>query len=155
MSVNIFDIAGSVMTGNIAGAVGSGIGIGSTIANTIGEIHKAETTPPQAHGDINTGDFEFCFQRNSISIYEMSIRPEKARIIDNYFNMFGYKVSTVKTPNITGRRNWNYVKTIGCYIDADIPQTDLQEIKNMFDKGVTFWHNPATFMDYSQNNDII
>ena len=52
-------------------------------------------------------------------------------------------------------RNWNFVKTIGCYIEADIPQDDLQEIKSMFDKGVTFWHNPATFADYSQNNDIL
>ena len=85
----------------------------------------------------------------------MSIRPEMARIIDNYFSMFGYRVNQVKVPNITGRRNWNYVKTIGCYIDADIPQDDLNEIKLMFDKGITLWHNPATFADYSQNNDII
>jgi hypothetical protein len=69
--------------------------------------------------------------------------------------MFGYKVNRVKVPNITGRRNWNYVKTIGCYIDADIPQTDLEQIKEMFDRGITLWHNPATFVDYSQNNDII
>jgi hypothetical protein len=85
----------------------------------------------------------------------MSVRAEVARTIDDFFTMFGYKVNRVKVPNVTGRRNWNYVKTIGCYIDGDIPQGDMQEIKNMFDRGVTFWHNPATFADYSQNNDII
>ena len=58
-------------------------------------------------------------------------------------------------PNITGRSNWNYVKTSRCYIQADIPQEDLQEIKNMFDNGITIWHNPATFMDYSQSNAIV
>jgi hypothetical protein len=58
-------------------------------------------------------------------------------------------------PNVIGRRNWNYVETIGCYIDGDVPQGDMQEIKDMFNKGVTFWHNPSTFADYSQNNDII
>jgi hypothetical protein len=139
-------------TGNVAGA---GLSIAHTIGSTIGEVHKAQSTPPQAHGDTNTGDFNFCFTRNSISFYEMSVRPEMARIIDNYFSAYGYKVNTVKTPNITGRRNWNYVKTIGCYIEADIPQEDLQTIKNMFDTGVTFWHNASTFADYSQNNDII
>lgn len=148
-------LAGSIATGNIIGAASSTLGIGTTIGHTIGQIHQAETTPPQSHGDINTGDFEYCFQRCSISFYQMSIRPEFARIIDNYFSAYGYKVNQVKLPNITGRRNWNYVKTIGCYIDGNVPQADLDEIKNMFNNGVTFWHNPSTFADYSQNNDII
>ena len=85
----------------------------------------------------------------------LSVRAEVARSIDEYMSMFGYKVNRVKIPNITGRRNWNYVKTIGCYIEGDIPQSDMQEIKSMFDKGITFWHNPSTFMDYSQANDIL
>ena len=88
-------------------------------------------------------------------MYSLSIKPEYASIIDNWFDMYGYKVNEVKIPNITGRRNWNFVKTVGCYIDGDIPQSDMQEIKSMFDKGVTFWHNPSTFMDYSQTNDIV
>ena len=25
-------------------------------------------------------------------------------------------------------------------------------IKDMFNNGVTFWHKPSTFLDYSQNN---
>lgn len=144
----------TLTTGGI-GLAASAISTGFSIANTLAEVHKAAVTPPQAHGDINTGDFNYCFTRNSISFYEMSIRPEMAAIIDSYFSMYGYKVSTVKIPNITGRRNWNYVKTIGCYIEADIPQSDLEEIKQLFNNGVTFWHNPATFADYSQNNDII
>lgn len=145
----------SIASGDAMGAISGGINIAGSIAQTIGEIHRAESTPPQAHGDTNTGDFGYCFQRNSISFYMMSIRPEYARVIDAYFSMYGYKVNEVKIPNITGRRNWNYVKTIGCYIEADIPQDDLQSIKSMFNNGVTFWHNPATFADYSQPNDII
>ena len=151
----LLGIATSAATGNIAGAVGGLIGVGSSIGNTLGAIQRAETTPPQANGDINTGDFGYAFLRNSISFYQMSIRPEMARIIDQYFSAYGYKVNLIKLPNITGRRNWNYVKTVGCYIDGDVPQADLEEIKNMFNNGVTFWHNPATFADYSQNNDII
>jgi hypothetical protein len=69
--------------------------------------------------------------------------------------MFGYKVNSLKIPNITGRTNWNYVKTVGCYLAGDIPQEDLAELKSMFDKGITFWHNPATFCDYSQSNAIV
>ena len=69
--------------------------------------------------------------------------------------MFGYKVNTLKVPNITGRQNWNYVKTLGCNVIGDVPQSDLQEIKGMFNRGITIWHNPSTFMDYSQNNAIV
>ena len=85
----------------------------------------------------------------------MSIKAKQAEILDEYFDQFGYKCNRVKIPNINGRRNWNFVKTIGCYIEANIPQDDLQEIKAMFDKGITFWHNPATFADYTQSNDIV
>ena len=69
--------------------------------------------------------------------------------------MFGYKINKVKTPNITGRQNWNYVKTINCNFEGDIPQTDLRIIKTMFDNGVTLWHNPATIYNYSASNNII
>ena len=85
----------------------------------------------------------------------MSIKAEVARAIDDYFSMFGYRTDRMKLPNITGRSNWNYVKTLGCNVIADIPQKDLQEIKGMFNSGVTLWHNPATFLDYSQNNNIV
>ena len=69
--------------------------------------------------------------------------------------MFGYKVNDTKIPNITGRSNWNYVKTVDINITGDFPQADLQEIKDMFNAGCTFWHNPSTFLDYSQNNPIV
>ena len=69
--------------------------------------------------------------------------------------MFGYRVNITKVPNIYGRTNWNYVKTIDVNIEGYIPQTDLQAIKDMFNKGVTFWHNPLTFLDYSQTNAIV
>ena len=85
----------------------------------------------------------------------MSIKAENARVIDEYFSTFGYKVARVKVPNVTGRTNWNYVKTIDANIHAYIPQKDCVEIKNMFNAGVTFWHNPSTFLDYSQSNNIV
>lgn len=144
----------SAAVGNFSGAM-SGVSSVMQIGNTLAEVERASKTPPQAHGDINTGDLMFSYLRNSISFYEMSIRPEIARVIDNYFSMFGYKVSRVKIPNLLGRRNWNYVKTIDSYVGGNIPQSSLNEFKNLLDKGITFWHNPQTFMDYSQNNDII
>lgn len=149
---SLSSIAGS---GTPTSAIGGVASLVSSIGNTLGEAQRASSTPDGARGNINTGDFVFAYLRNSITFYDMGIKAEYARIIDNYFSMFGYKINRVKVPNVTGRYNWNYVKTIGCYIDADIPQTDLQEIKNMFDSGVTIWHHANTFLDYSQNNPIV
>ena len=67
----------------------------------------------------------------------------------------GYKINRVKSPNITGRTNWNYVKTINCNFEGDIPQMDLKLIKTMFDNGVTLWHNPQTIYNYSNTNTIV
>ena len=145
---------------NTLGMAGNVIGIGATILNTMAEVERAKIIPDQEKGNTNASDILLgSVSPSGTKVYytvnNMCIRAEIAEIIDNYFSMFGYKVNTVKVPNITGRRNWNYVKTLGCYISADIPQEDLQQIKDMFNKGITFWHNPATFCDYSQNNDII
>ena len=115
----------------------------------------ANVVPDQVHGNLNSGDIVWSKLKSQFTFLPMSIKREYAECIDEFWNVFGYRVNRVKLPNITGRRNWNYVKTVGCYIEADIPQGDLQEIKEMFDKGITLWHNPTTFMDYSQTNDIL
>ena len=135
--------------------IGGGIGsYAGDVLNSMSERYIAEHTPDEVHGDVNGSDYNFSADL-FLDVRRMSVRAEYARRIDEYFSALGYATNRVKIPNITGRRNWNYVKTIGCYIEADIPQADLNEIKSMFDKGITLWHNPATFADYSQNNDII
>ena len=140
-----------LFTGNVVGMAGTLL---SGIGGAMSERHKADTVPNQAKGNTNAGDINFTVKKE-FSLISMTIKREYAICCDNFLSVFGYKCNRVKRPNITGRRNWNYVKTIGCYIAGDVPQDDLNEIKAMFDKGVTFWHNPNTFMDYSQNNDII
>lgn len=155
--------AGEVIGGSFAGGVGGGI-LGTVAAgkNILAQAREqmlaktsANMVADQTRGNINAGDVVFSKWGSCFTIYPMSIKPEYARICDEYMSMFGYATNRVKLPNITGRRNWNYVKTISCYIEADIPQEDLAEIKGMFDSGLTIWHNPATFADYTQNNDII
>lgn len=145
---------GELLAGNPYGVTQVASGVGS-IFSTMQESYRHSLTPDVVEGNLNSGDVNFTFGLNNLEFKRMSIKNEYARIIDRYFSLFGYKVNDLKLPNITGRRNWNYVKTIGCNIIGDIPQEDLQKIKNIFDKGVTFWHNPNTFLDYSQNNTIV
>lgn len=128
----------------------------SAIAGTIsGATAQAERVPAQIKGNAINNDFTFSVNKCKFTLYKMSVRAEVAKVIDDYFSAYGYKVATWKVPNITGRRNWNFVKLNQVNVVADIPQTDLDEIKKIFLTGITFWHNPSTFLDYSQNNSIV
>ncbi len=117
--------------------------------------HEAKIVPDTAKGNINCGDLTFAFNADRFVFRQMCIKAEYARKIDDFFSVFGYKTMRNKVPNITGRQNWNYVKTIECNVEGNIPTSDMLNIKRMFNKGVTLWHNPSTFMDYSQNNAIV
>lgn len=147
--------------GLIATGAGAGVGLGMVaggamgIAKTLGEVYEHSLTPPESIGNTNSGDITFSDKNMDIPAYKMSVRYEFAEVIDNYFNMYGYATHKVKIPNLTGRRNWNYIKTSECNFDGDIPQDDLKIIKTIFNEGITLWHNPNTIYDYSQNNDII
>lgn len=140
--------------GNVMMGVGMAtVNLAQSAISAYAEDAKAKIMPDQAHGNANCSDVNFAW-RKYFTANNMSVRAEYARICDEFFSEFGYKINRVKTPNITGRTNWNYVKTIDCYIRADIPQEDVIEIQSMFNNGVTFWHNASTFGDYSQNNAI-
>ena len=147
--------AGTMLaTGGAMGGFETGAGIGQ-IFNAIQEVYHHSFNPVQATGNINSGDVTYSAGKLTFTGYFMTIKAEYARIIDEYFSAYGYRVNRIKVPNITGRSNWNYVKTINCNIHGYIPQEDCLEIKNMFNAGVTFWHNPSHFLDYSQSNNIV
>lgn len=133
-----------------AGSIASGI---TGIANTISQVYEHSLSPYQTEGNINSSDIIFALHKSGAMFYKMSIKDEYAKIIDNYFSMFGYKTNVVKLPNLNNRTNWNYIKTINCNLIGDIPQNDLQELKKIFNDGITLWHNPNTFLDYSQTNN--
>ena len=152
-------MVGSTVGGVIGGLIAGGVAASKEIISTAREQHLAKTKanfiPDQVQGNTNAGDFVWSKYRSPFTYIPMCIKPEYAQCIDEFFSQFGYKCNRVKIPNVKGRRNWNYVKTVGCYIQADIPQDDLAEIKNMFNNGITIWHDPAQFGNYGADNDII
>lgn len=165
-SVNIAtSIAGDLGSIAIGGAMlSSGMAIGGSgsvvsgvtgIAGTVGTIYQHSLIPPQINGDISSSDVTYAAGNARIDLCCMSIKAEYAAVIDSYFDMFGYKVNSVKQPNITGRSQWNFIKTIDCNVDGDIPQQDLETIKKACNAGITFWHTPANIYNYSLSNTIV
>lgn len=149
---NIANTLTQIGTGNVSGA---GFSLLNGIRDELSLNVRRDYSPVEAKGNVNAGDVNWAMGLNQFVLYKMSVRYEFAKRIDDYFSMFGYKVNELKIPNITGRTYWNYVKTIGCNIIGDIPQEDIEKIKSIFNNGVTLWHNPSYFLDYSQNNTIV
>ena len=126
------------------------------IKQTMAQVQKTSMLPNTGNvGGSNATLLGYDLYNQDI-FTRYSIKKQFAERIDMYFDMYGYQTNKVKIPNITGRPNWNYVKTMGLNVlqksSSNVPQEDLQEFKAIFDNGITLWHNPETFLDYSQNN---
>lgn len=136
----------------VAGAIAGGVG---AVASQVASVAQHAQVPQQLHGNTNCGDVQTARGAITFSAYKMSIRKEYAEIIDRYFSMFGYKVNCFKFPNANHRKFFWYTKTVDAVIKGDIPQEDLQTIKNCYDKGVTFWRNPDNIGKYVDENSIV
>lgn len=154
ISNGVFGLAKNIVSGNILGGGESLVNGSVGIAQSLIQKKQHELIPNAIRGDINNGDVVTASNNNNFKFYRMSVRKEYAQIIDEYFSMYGYSINRVKIPNITGRRYWNYVKTINCNCVGEIPNNDLNLIRKMFDNGITLWHNPNTMYDYSLSNVI-
>lgn len=131
----------------------------TSLPNEIGSQNAAykghQAVPDTLVTKANNGGINHYCENDCYKIHYTKITPEYAEVIDHYFNCFGYATHIVKVPNVTGRQNWNYVQTKGCTISGNIPTEAEEKITQIFDRGVTFWHNPSTIHDYAQNNPII
>lgn len=153
-------VTGAAMTyasGGLAAGIGGGsmVGGAAQIANTLTQIHQQSFSPPQSKGNLNSGDVVTATERNDFHFYDMTVKAEYARVIDEYFDMYGYKCHRVKIPAVAHRSSWWYTKTIDANIVGNIPQGDLQVIKDCYNRGITFWRNSAAFRNYSVSNEIM
>lgn len=81
-----------------------------------------------------------------------SIRKEFAMKIDEFFTRYGYRVNKFKEVNIKTRPVFNFLKCSQARVEGSIPNDDLIQIKNILEKGITFWHDTNNILNYSVNN---
>ena len=148
---------GGAATGNY-GQIGSGL---TDMFNAVQEDYRASMLPNQIGGQVNSGDVCYAYNKMSPTFYKMSVRAEYARIIDDWFSRFGYKINRVKLPNQIGRTYWNFVKigsgeSIGYSTNQSrsVPASSMEIINTIYRNGVTIWHNHANVGNYSLNNTI-
>ena len=152
MGTNTPSSGGSSILGGLT--AGKGL-IGSTLG-ALAQIYDHKRKPPQAHGNANTS-LNYQAGLMSFYYYRKHIKEEYAKIIDAYFDMYGYKVNMVGVPNRNARPCYTFIKTIGCAVDGALPADDAKAIQAIFDKGIRFWKSSATFGVYSplvNNNEV-
>ena len=124
------------------------------IANKLSAMMAHQAVPDTIITKANAPSLLTYMNMLNYRIYYMKIRPEYARMIDNYFSCYGYAVRQVRRPNIRSRAQWNYIKTTGCTIAGNVPGDVEASLCSLYDTGITFWHHPENMYRYDLDNPI-
>lgn len=135
----------------------------TTLASAGADFYSAAHTPatikiPQGvYSDISDGTMNFYFKT-------VQICAEGARVVDDYFTMYGYNVNKVKVPNVrnynTCRKHFNYIKCREMSFHwelfmsegkgTSVPQYYMKKIISIYQNGITFWKNPNKVGRYDE-----
>lgn len=80
-----------------------------------------------------------------------TVKPEFAEKIEQFFDVYGYKVSRFGVPNLNSRPRYNYIKCNNVNVYGNIPNEFLQPLRNMFINGFTLWHDKNNVGTYGNN----
>ena len=139
-------LGASAMTGGLTGvsAITAPLGLASNLAGMVRDINKADAVRGSTGGSVEAANEAKAFYFKNSHITE-----EYARMLDDYFDKFGYACCRVQRPNIHARSRWTYVKTRESSLTGRIPSDDMQKIQQIFDTGITFWSDLIHTGDYS------
>lgn len=157
LTSNLLSIATGIATLNPVAGVGGLVTGSMGIASQMGQIYQHSLNPNTAKGNTNGGDINVSSGCNNFYFYTQTIRREYAEIIDNFFTRFGYKINKIETPNIIGRKSWNYLEigqneNIGY---GSVPSSFMEQINNACRSGVTIWHSHENLGNFNLDNSIV
>lgn len=161
MAVDVAKIVGGIsLTGASEGLDrGKGVkwaveGAGDIMGQTANVLTNMHTPPTSLQSSNGYG----LYATGNRDIYVRVLMPtgEGARIVDDYFTMWGYNCSKIKVPNIrnynTCRPHFNYIKCREMSFHwelftsegkgTSVPQRYMNKIMSIYQNGVTFWKNP-------------
>lgn len=132
-----------------------------TVRDALKAFKAPESMSRQAQNPGASTDILYMLQEKSPYFVQMSITPYYAKIIDDYFTMYGYQTNRVQNPNRRARTRYTYIKTAGAIIEAEFPASIAQAIENIYNNGICFWWITGTGQNtldgvgnYENNNPI-
>lgn len=140
VGVSVAGTLGSLAVGNIPGAItGAATGV-ANYAESQANVKEKKIHALQSHGGVSTSGLSYARGDVGFRLTEYSIGIEDARRIDKFFTRYGYKVDKVKTPNIRGRQNVNYVKCSTGRVAGNIAVDAKIQMEQALQQGTSFWH---------------
>ena len=152
------EIIGGTLAGEPRAIVGGVSALGRDVGNVITKMNTPATmrTNTQSFSDVLDHDRDFQFKC-------VQLCKEGAKIVDDFFTMYGYNTQQVKIPNIkdydTCRPSFNYIKCSNISYDwelrpdgASVPHKYMKKITEIYNNGITFWKNPDRVGRYGDNN---
>lgn len=157
-------------TGGGATMANSMLAIGTEMASYKIAQMNLNSVPPQWSG-AKVPLLTLALKRKNFYIRHNQIRLEYAKMVDTFFDMYGYQVNQLKIPNIaewetlwTARKHFYYVKLglvnyeykwsqIQEERKTCVPVTELAKITQIYQNGITFWKNGDEVGNYSYASD--
>lgn len=124
-----------------------------SLANLGANVFDASQVPDKVVGTVSNATMAG-IGYGTFGAFRLCVRKEFAVLIDQFFDMYGYTTQSVKVPNVTGRRRWNYVKTRNAMMRGNVPSDAMARINALFDQGITFWHDDD-IGNYSTDNSPV
>lgn len=170
----------SLLSGNLGGAVSNGISLiqqqekldnlisnlneqnkfkeNEIISSKNAKINDLLNTPNSIKTSGNDSIFNLSINNRKIDVIKYTITPQYKKRINNYFKRYGYAFNDYAVPNIYSREHYNFLKCNVCHLISDtIPREHQEEIKQIFESGITLWHleNGVKPLDYSVSNNPV
>ena len=154
---------GSVATGLLTGGLGGGLmGLVGGGLNTIGtfnaEMAKQQDLLNQglSLSQVPTEGLVGLINESRMRNYFFGYRECDLEIIAKQFQLYGYAQNKLMQPSFKGRKYWNYLQTQDCHLKVpNCPKEHLQQLKQIFDSGVTVWHKASGDMFENTEKDNV
>lgn len=156
------NMAGSVGERNVLGSVSNLVdgvsSVGSAVLQAQGitaKLKDIQNTPSNISAQGSNPNFDFGNDMTGAFLIKKQIKPEYRYMIQDYFHMYGYKVSRIyHTVPLKTRTHFNYVKLVEANIIGAMPRVYIERIKRIFENGVTLWHTDD-MLNYNVSNSEV
>lgn len=137
----------SLAVGGLMAAGGGAMSVFSMLAAD----QDRQIQPLQSRGNHSVS-VNVAANKQTFSFYKKTVTEERAKIIDDYFTRYGYKIMRVQEPNLAARPHFTYIKTIGAHVNGKFCNEDRLKLEAIFDNGITVWKDPSEVCDFSVDN---
>ena len=120
--------------------------------NALQQMYTASIHADQFRGNANTNCADIAHGMKAIFYHRAHIPEQQARMIDDYFEKYGYAIGRIGDVRRNVKSHWTYVKTQGCNITGNCPASSIAFVKKLYDRGITWWSNGDEVGNYSLNN---